>query len=78
LNGRFFSWSTTAVDRDFVHALFGSFPYVFALVLVLTLILLARAFRSIVLALKATLLNLLSLHRDPRLSRPGAARSGTS
>src|SRR5262249_15236771 len=33
----------TAVDRDFVHALFSSFPYVFALVLVLTLILLARA-----------------------------------
>jgi RND superfamily putative drug exporter len=50
-----------AVDRDFVHALFGSFPYVFALVLILTLILLARAFRSIVLALKAALLNLVSL-----------------
>src|SRR5262249_3431912 len=51
----------TAVDRDFVHALFSSFPYVFALVLVLTLILLARAFRSIVLAVKAVLLNVLSL-----------------
>src|SRR5262249_51608867 len=51
----------TAVDRDLVHALFGSFPYVFALVLVLTLILLARAFRSIVLALKAVLVNVLSL-----------------
>jgi RND superfamily putative drug exporter len=50
-----------AVDRDFVHALFGSFPYVFAFVLILTLILLARAFRSIVLALKAALLNLVSL-----------------
>jgi RND superfamily putative drug exporter len=50
-----------AVDRDFVHALFGSFPYVFALVMILTLILLARAFRSIVLAVKAALLNLLSL-----------------
>jgi len=50
-----------AVDRDFVHALFGSFPYVFALVVILTLILLARAFRSIVLAVKAALLNLLSL-----------------
>jgi RND superfamily putative drug exporter len=50
-----------AVDRDFVHALFGSFPYVFAFVLILTLILLTRAFRSIVLALKAVLLNLLSL-----------------
>jgi RND superfamily putative drug exporter len=51
----------TAVDRDFLHALFGSFPYVLALVLVLTLILLARAFRSIVLAVKAALLNLVSL-----------------
>jgi RND superfamily putative drug exporter len=50
-----------AVDRDFVHALFGSFPYVFALVVILTLILLARAFRSIVLAFKAVLLNLVSL-----------------
>ena len=52
---------TTAVDRDFLHALFGSFPYVLALVLVLTLLLLARAFRSVVLAVKAALLNLISL-----------------
>jgi RND superfamily putative drug exporter len=51
----------TAVDRDFIHTLFRSFPYVLALLLVLTLILLMRAFRSIVLALKAVLLNLISL-----------------
>jgi RND superfamily putative drug exporter len=50
-----------AVDRDFLHALFGSFPYVLAGILFLTLILLTRAFRSIVLAVKAVLLNLLSL-----------------
>ncbi len=50
-----------AVDRDFVHAALGSFPYVLALVVALTLILLARAFRSIVLAVKAALLNLVSL-----------------
>ena len=50
-----------AVDRDFLHALFGSFPYVLALVLLLTLILLTRAFRSVVLAIKAVVLNLLSL-----------------
>jgi RND superfamily putative drug exporter len=50
-----------AIDRDFLHALFGSFPYVLALVLLLTLILLTRAFRSIVLAVKAVVLNLLSL-----------------
>ena len=50
-----------AVDRDFLHALSGSLPYVLGLVLVLTLLLLTRAFRSLVLALKAVLLNLLSL-----------------
>src|SRR4051812_7080265 len=51
----------TAVDRDFLHALFGSFPYVLGLVLLLTLVLLTRAFRSIVLAVKAVILNLFSL-----------------
>jgi RND superfamily putative drug exporter len=50
-----------AVDRDFVHAIYGNFPYVLAFVLILTLILLTRAFRSIVLAVKAVILNLLSL-----------------
>ena len=50
-----------AVDRDFVHAVYGNFPYVLAFVLILTLILLARAFRSIVLPIKAALLNLVSL-----------------
>jgi RND superfamily putative drug exporter len=50
-----------AVDRDFLHALFGSAPYVLAFVLLLTLILLTRAFQSVVLAIKAVVLNLLSL-----------------
>jgi RND superfamily putative drug exporter len=50
-----------AVDRDLIHALFGSFPAVLALIVLLTLILLTRAFRSVVLAVKAVLLNLLSL-----------------
>ncbi|HST24975.1 MAG TPA: MMPL family transporter [Gaiellaceae bacterium] len=50
-----------AVDRDFVHALFDSFPLVAAFVLVLTLILLTRAFRSVVLAVKAVILNVVSL-----------------
>jgi RND superfamily putative drug exporter len=50
-----------ATDRDFVHALFGNFPYVLAFVVILTLILLARAFRSVVLPIKAALLNLVSL-----------------
>jgi RND superfamily putative drug exporter len=50
-----------AVDRDFVHAVYGNFPYVLAFVVVLTLVLLARAFRSIVLPIKAAILNLVSL-----------------
>src|SRR5438034_7381319 len=50
-----------AVDRDFVHAIYGNFPYVLAFVLVMTLILLARAFRSIVLPIKAVILNIVSL-----------------
>jgi len=50
-----------AIDRDFVHAIYGNFPYVLAFVLVLTLILLTRAFRSIVLPIKAAILNLVSL-----------------
>jgi RND superfamily putative drug exporter len=52
---------TPAVDRDFVHAVYGNFPYVLAFVLILTLVLLARAFRSIVLPIKAAILNLVSL-----------------
>ena len=52
---------TAAIDRDFLHALTGSFPFALGLVLLLTLILLTRAFRSIVLAIKAVVLNLLSL-----------------
>ena len=50
-----------AVNQDFLHALYGTFPYVIGLVLLLTMILLTRAFRSPVLAAKAVVLNLLSL-----------------
>ena len=52
---------TPAVDRDFVHAIYGNFPYLLGFVLILTYILLARAFRSLVLPLKAAILNLVSL-----------------
>jgi RND superfamily putative drug exporter len=52
---------TAAVDRDLVHAIYGNFAYLLAFVLALTYILLARAFRSLVLPLKAVLLNLVSL-----------------
>jgi putative drug exporter of the RND superfamily len=48
-------------ERDFVHAVYGNFPYVLGFVILLTFVLLMRAFRSIVLPLKAVLLNLISL-----------------
>jgi putative drug exporter of the RND superfamily len=48
-------------DRDFVHAVYGKFGYVLAFVILLTFLLLMRAFRSIVLPLKAVILNLISL-----------------
>jgi putative drug exporter of the RND superfamily len=51
----------SAVDRDFVHAVYGNFPYVLGFVVLLTFVLLARAFRSLVLPLKAAILNLVSL-----------------
>ena len=46
---------------DFVHAVYGSFPLMLALIGVATLLLLTRAFRSVVLAVKAVLFNLLSV-----------------
>ena len=48
-------------ERDFVHAVYGNFPWVLLVVVILTFILLARAFRSVVLPLKAVILNLISL-----------------
>jgi putative drug exporter of the RND superfamily len=48
-------------ERDFVHAVYGNFPYVLGFVVLLTFVLLMRAFRSIVLPLKAVILNLISL-----------------
>ncbi len=50
-----------AEDQDFVHAVYGNFPYVLLFVVVLTYLLLARAFRSLILPLKAVILNLVSL-----------------
>ena len=52
---------TAPEDRDFVHAVYGKFPLVLAFVILLTLILLMRAFRSVFLSVKAVILNLLSL-----------------
>jgi RND superfamily putative drug exporter len=50
-----------AEDRDFVAAVYSNFPYVLGFVVLLTFVLLARAFRSLVLPLKAVILNLISL-----------------
>ena len=44
-----------------MHAVYGKFPYVLAFVILLTLVLLMRAFRSVFLAVKAVILNLISL-----------------
>jgi RND superfamily putative drug exporter len=48
-------------ERDFISAVYGSFPLVLLFVVLLTYVLLARAFRSLILPLKAVILNLLSL-----------------
>jgi putative drug exporter of the RND superfamily len=50
-----------AQGADFVDAVYANFPLMIALISVLTFILLARAFRSLILPLKAVLLNLLSV-----------------
>jgi RND superfamily putative drug exporter len=50
-----------AQNDDFVSAVYGSFPVMVALIAVLTFVLLARAFRSLVLPAKAVLLNVLSV-----------------
>ena len=50
-----------AENQDFVNAIYGSFPVMIALIAVLTFLLLARAFRSLLLPLKAVLLNVISV-----------------
>jgi RND superfamily putative drug exporter len=52
---------STAQDIDFFHAVYGSFPLMLTLIALVTFVLLARAFRSPILALKAVLLNVFSL-----------------
>jgi RND superfamily putative drug exporter len=50
-----------AAQIDFLHAVYANFPLMLLLIAALTYILLARAFRSLLLPLKAVLLNLVSL-----------------
>jgi RND superfamily putative drug exporter len=48
-------------DRDFSRAVYSKFPYALAFVILLTFVLLMRAFRSVFLPLKAVILNIISL-----------------
>lgn len=47
--------------NDFINAVYGNFPLMIAIIAVLTFLLLARAFRSILLPLKAVVVNLASV-----------------
>src|SRR4051794_19834984 len=53
--------SEAAQGADFLDAVYGNFPLLIVLISVFTFLLLARAFRSLILPLKAVLLNLLSV-----------------
>jgi putative drug exporter of the RND superfamily len=50
-----------AQNSDFIDAVYGNFPLMIALIAVITFVLLARAFRSLVLPLKAVVLNVVSV-----------------
>jgi RND superfamily putative drug exporter len=50
-----------AQNEDFINAVYGNFPLMIALIALITFILLARAFRSLLLPLKAVILNIVSV-----------------
>ena len=50
-----------ATVQDYQRAVYDNFPYVLALIALITFVLLVRTFRSVLLPLKAVLLNLISL-----------------
>ncbi len=50
-----------AAQIDFMHAVYGNFPLMLTIISLLTYLLLVRAFRSLLLPLKALILNLISL-----------------
>jgi RND superfamily putative drug exporter len=52
---------TGAIEQDYGRAVFGNFPLMFSLIALLSFLLLARAFRSVLLAAKAVVLNIFSL-----------------
>ena len=50
-----------AQNKDFIEAVYGNFPLMIALIAIVTFVLLARAFRSLLLPLKAVILNVISV-----------------
>ena len=50
-----------AQNEDFINAVYGNFPLMIALIALITFVLLARAFRSLLLPLKAVILNVISV-----------------
>jgi RND superfamily putative drug exporter len=50
-----------AQNQDFIDAVYGNFPLMIALIALITFVLLARAFRSLLLPLKAVILNVISV-----------------
>jgi putative drug exporter of the RND superfamily len=50
-----------AQNKDFIDAVYGNFPLMIALIALVTFVLLARAFRSLLLPLKAVILNVISV-----------------
>ncbi len=50
-----------AQNQDFIDAVYGNFPLMIALIALITFVLLARAFRSLLLPLKAVILNVVSV-----------------
>ncbi len=74
-----------AQNHDFIDAVYGNFPLMIALIALITFVLLARAFRSLLLPLKAVVLNVISVGAawgvlDARLAAAATApmRSGAS
>ncbi len=50
-----------AQNQNFIDAVYGNFPLMIALIALITFVLLARAFRSLLLPLKAVILNVISV-----------------
>jgi RND superfamily putative drug exporter len=60
-NGAYVVAGYSAQNRAFVTAVYGNFPLMILIIVIITFVLLMRAFRSILLPLKAVILNLFSL-----------------